>query len=569
MENKDEEAAGSSPGASDDESRKRLFAYYSKVIAFHPVVAARDWEDLRKTVPFLSADRLSRLSEAFAPNVGWIVVEDHYIDRDYRDTFSNTFSKRFATPPARCQRLHFFGNHSRKDFTDLTIPKEDLQELYLGYAVIRPTRPNGLGRTFVAPRIALDSARKIGLCLCNERVTFFGIELQIRGFPFIGQDVDVTTCAQSTLWMIRRYYSNRYSQYSETHPNALSRMAALRMPDDRALPATGLNDAQMAEMLRALGFSPKVYLKSQFRHEKSSATDGGQEGGRKVKPGDDGRIHFMEILLSYLDSGMPLVLSFSPDEKRKRPGHSVACIGVDSRSHYLRAAPASGKGAPPPEPLAYRTSAVIVGDDNYAPYLRVDDGAPPSSYPLAPRLADIESMIVPLPQQINILAEEFDLQVREIIKGATRGTEKFALAVRSRHLTEVQEAGKLALRCYLTSCRNFKQGLAGRQCGQDPFVATAYRLMPLPHFVWICELHDVRLPWDERCLGEIVWDSTCNKHERQGLLALHYPEFFALNAEPGFENRVTADDSQGWLEIELQPGSSPAYSPGVANLADI
>ncbi|WP_367872253.1 hypothetical protein [Luteolibacter sp. Populi] len=136
-------------------------------------------------------------------------------------------------------------------------------------------------------------------------------------------------------------------------------------------------------------------------------------------------------------------------------------------------------------------------------------------------------------------------------------------------MKEALDSGNLALRCYLTSCRNFKQGLNEDQQMHDGIVAMAYRLMPMPHFIWVCELHDIRQEGELKCLGEVVWDSTCNRFEWQGLLALHYPELFVLNADSAFENRVTPDESRGWLEIQLQGRDRTAYSPGAANLIDI
>jgi hypothetical protein len=96
-------------------------------------------------------------------------------------------------------------------------------------------------------------------------------------------------------------------------------------------------------------------------------------------------------------------------------------------------------------------------------------------------------------------------------------------------------------------------------------VETAYRLMPLPHFVWVCELHDKRKPWPQRCLGEVIWDATCNKTERQGMLALHYPELLTINTAPVFENRVLPELS-GWLEMKLQSSAIAPYSPALGNL---
>jgi len=496
----------------------------------HELRHKADWNKLTKALPFLDVRSATRLRAVVGSRVGWVIIEDQYIDRDYRDTFSHIFSRRFATPSARCQRLHFF-SAELTEAPDLDrLPEAKIDDTYLGYAVIRPTRPNGLGRMLVSPKIALAATNGVEASLCQEEVTLFGRQLTVRGFPFIGQDVDVTTCAQATLWMLRRYYSNRYRQYAETRPYELAQLAARHLHGDRSFPASGLSDWQMAEMLRGLGFSPMIYVKGKFTR-------------------------FNEILLSYLDSGVPLVLSFErpPTEESDASGHAVACFGF---RHRLPVKRLSGV------PLGYETQSLLVNDDNYPPYLEVGSAQPPEEYPQAPQFDHISSMIVPLPERISLLAEQFDTLASNLI-------EKGAWGIRSKSTTlqNLLDSGALVLRLYLTTCRNLKQGLS-EQNMPDKLVETAYRLMPLPHFVWVCEFHDKRSDWDQRCLGEVLWDATCNKYERQGLLALHYPEMLAINTAPVFENRVLPEP-EGWTEIPLQPGATPSYSPASANLDKI
>lgn len=514
----------------------KLQAHFVAMFQQHELRRKADWEKLEKAIPFLDARSAKRMRAVMGSRVGWVIIEDQYIDRDYRDTFSHIFSRRFATPSARCQRLHFFGAELTEAPDLDRLAEAVIQDAYLGYAVIRPTRPNGLGRMLVCPRIALADTDGVEASLCEEQVTLFGRKLKVRGFPFIGQDVDVTTCAQATLWMLRRYYSNRYRQYAETRPYELAQLAARHLHGDRSFPASGLSDWQMAEMLRGLGFSPIIYVKSKF----------------------DKR--FNELLLSYLDSGVPLVLSFErkATEDSEVSGHAVACFGFRHRA----ALKLGDKLTKAQAPLAYETRSVLVNDDNYPPYLEVGDKSVAEEYPQAPQFDHISSMIVPLPERISLLAEQFDTIVRDLVeKGA------WSIGSKSGTLRKLVENEALVLRLYLTTCRNLKQGLPAQNM-PDKLVETAYRLMPLPHFVWVCEFHDKRPGWPSRCLGEVLWDATCNKHERQGLLALHYPEWLVINTAPVFENRVLPEP-EGWSEIPLQPGETSTYSPAPANLDEI
>jgi len=182
--------------------------------------ATDGWNELLQLAqPELDSGGVGRLLAALGEKTKAVALERHYIDKDYRDTFSNFHSKRFSTPDSRCLRLHFF---SRAVTREEIRHAEQVQAGYLGYAIIRPTRPNCLGRTLLKPESR--SAVSGSMRLCDEIITLQGVELKVRGFPFISQDADVTVCAQSALWMLMRYYSNRYPLYPETFPYQLAKL---------------------------------------------------------------------------------------------------------------------------------------------------------------------------------------------------------------------------------------------------------------------------------------------------------------------------------------------------------
>ena len=220
------------------------------------------------------------------------------------------------------------------------------------------------------------------------------------------------------------------------------------------------------------------------------------------------------------------MLSFYPKEA-DGVSHATACFGFRHR-HRSRHNP--GKG----EFRAYESGSLLVNDDNFGPYLEVlsEQGEGIQSvYAQAPELARVSSMVVPLPEGISLLADQFNELVRTLLTDR-----KYGIKACSPTLHAVEN---LTLRIYLTTCRNLKQHAPDQQM-VEPLVDTAYRLMPLPHYIWVCELHDCSSDWKARCLGEILWDATCNKHESQGLLELHYPELLLINSLPVFENRVVS-----------------------------
>lgn len=159
------------------------------------------WNELLALVnPELDSNGLKRLKSVLESHAMCVVIERHYIDKDFRDTFSYFYSKRFNTPSPRCVRLHFF--ESAVDEDTIALGKAVVRKTYLGYSVIRPTKPNCIGRTLLKHTLRTDAAAH--LAICREKVHLMGTQLEVEGFPFISQDADATVCAESALWMLLR-----------------------------------------------------------------------------------------------------------------------------------------------------------------------------------------------------------------------------------------------------------------------------------------------------------------------------------------------------------------------------
>jgi hypothetical protein len=79
----------------------------------------------------------------------------------------------------------------------------------------------------------------------------------------------------------------------------------------------------------------------------------------------------------------------------------------------------------------------------------------------------------------------------------------------------------------------------------NSLVERIYRHLPMPHFIWVCELADP----DEYCregkiLGEIIWDPTRNVHETDGWIAVHCQEWIWIDQGAAFNQ--SADRVVGW-----------------------
>jgi len=463
------------------------------------------WDSVRQCCSdYLDQPGQRRLEAALSANTKGVAVEHHYIDKDYRDTFSNFHSKRFSTPVSRCVRLHFFNRAVSPDELKETA---SIQGNYLGYSVIRPTRPNSIGRTLI------DFKNYTGLgvyvCSCREKVSLQGTELEVEGFPFISQDGDATVCAQSALWMTARYYSNRYSLYPETYPFQLTQLSK-DYSIGRLYPSTGLTMWQLGESLRQLGFSPLAYSRSTYK-------------------GD-----FDRLLYTYIESGIPVIAGV--------PGHVIAIFGHTSDLSLCSRV----TGAVFSSEFC---TAWAVNDDNTSPCeILLKGGGGQSKF----KFASIDSFIAPLAEKVFLSAENFEQVVVKVLDNSRIGV---------KALSPELDKGSLVLRMYLTTVRSYKKQLALRGMG-NALVQKTYRELPLPHFIWVCELSTPVEYAQGKILGEIIWDATRNVWETEGWIAIHYPETLLIDVGSALNG------SQEIINFDLTT-ESQAYPMYRSNLKEV
>lgn len=439
------------------------------------------WDRLPEiTHGFLDERGLRRLVPVLEGKCASVIIEREYIDKDYRDTFANFHSKRFTTPPSRCVRLHFFEH----PVTAAQLDDPSLLELenrYLGYSVIRATRPNSVGRTFLSD--CLRQNANSHLCRCEDHVQILGEKFTVKGFPFISQDGDATVCAESSLWMILRYLSNRYKNYAETLPFQITKLAGNHALGQRVFPSAGLYSWQLAEALRLRDVAPLIYSREQYKDR------------------------FEHLLYTYIESGFPLLTTVD--------SHVFVSFGHASDFSLV------GGSAVPFRYTSEFNESLTICDDNFFPYqeLRRHGGGGDRNRSRF-CFADINEFIVPLPEKVFLPAEAAQEAIENVLNDSEIGIGRLSPSLKAEDLT---------LRLFLTTNRALKSKLRLRGMGH-PAVAKIYRQIPLPHFIWVCEI-SVASEYSSRLeiRGEILWDATRNAYEPDGWLALHYPEILIVD----------------------------------------
>ncbi len=286
------------------------------------------------------------------------LVEEPYVDRHYLEEFTGYYANRFQPPSHRTKRFHFFS----KEIGQLDLEKlrkkaasggyaevtAELQDGYLGFAVIRPLPSAPVGRTILSAYHGEE--RCYGTPATRHRVHLAGIVLEVDGVPFQQQDRAVGACATTAVWSA---LSRTMRADGNRAPTPLSvTLAATRSTVlSRVLPADGgLEVGQICSAIHHFGYSPLP-----------------------LRPLDEPAI-FLMALKCYVRSGMPVILHLGlPGEGEKKTGDGHAATVVGFRDDHPDE---------PPPPIELRLSEshsliekgisrFYVHDDRLGPYARM------------------------------------------------------------------------------------------------------------------------------------------------------------------------------------------------------
>jgi hypothetical protein len=165
------------------------------------------------------------------------LLEEDYVDADYRNEYYSFYASTFRNLSERCRRLHFFRKIGNGP-----------QERYLGFCVLRPIRSRPVGRTFIVPPREL---RPYVSCLTSTVARPYGEKLRVSGFPFMEQDAQLGVCAHTSVWMAALYHHLS----NHTPRRFISDVAAAansRLEYWRPTPSDGLSDEQVGAALQEI-----------------------------------------------------------------------------------------------------------------------------------------------------------------------------------------------------------------------------------------------------------------------------------------------------------------------------
>jgi len=280
-----------------------------------------------------------------------IIVESHYVDRDYILDLSAFYARSLRSYPNHCQRLHFlsceFSGDQWTTLFDPVVPEperhaiyNELKRGYLGFTAIKPLAGSPIGRTVLktySPTTAGGSTRFFGGIRLYQ-VHLGGYEFAVEGLAFQQQDQGVSACATTALWSSLHKVAHAERILVPTPAQITEAASRYLLAEGRSFPSEGLNIQQACEAIRGSGLQPLVV--------------------RSVSTEED-----RAQIAAYVNSGFPPVLAIQP--LAGGPGHAICAVGLKMGDSDALIAPAHH---PNHTRLAESLQALYVHDDRLGPY---------------------------------------------------------------------------------------------------------------------------------------------------------------------------------------------------------
>ncbi|WFU42224.1 hypothetical protein QA640_07045 [Bradyrhizobium sp. CB82] len=407
------------------------------------------------------------LSLGISDAVKGVLIEYNYIDKDYRSTYYNFYSKKGQYYRSDCVRLHFFDQTVTFDdaTSALVCPDRELNDHYFGYMVLRPTGIATIARSVLSPDIRKGAGRFI--ITAAHKVHLLGYKLVIQGFPSMDQHVDISVCAHAACWSILRHYSERYNVHREYLVHEITMMAHDYNPGG-LVPSKGLQIAHAERVFQEAGTFPI--------HIARTALPGTQDP------------QFYRQLIAYVESGFPL---FAAMHSRR---HAVALVGYEWRQAV--------RGQPGLRYAWDEVETLAVVDDNYLPYLSIlrSSGSPYAA-------EAIDAFIVALPEKIYYPADAVDRLAPALLK--------LGPAI------DLPPSNDIIIRYFITTGSSYRHFAREHASEFDPKLLQYIMTLPYAQFIWVVEFSTDEQWANGRIEARAVIDATASLREPMPLWLFH------------------------------------------------
>lgn len=407
----------------------------------------------------------------------YILAETNYVDKVYRNSYYNYYSSKNTHYKRDCVRLSFFeGEIFDEEFREEKAV-DKLQKQYRGFIVLRPTEPSIVGRSIISP-LALKN-NGFQCCVSKFHTTANGRKFTVKGFPHSSQDSETISCAETSLWALMEYFSNKYSDYRPVLPSKIINTLA-KVTSERQVPSKGLNINQLSFALKEYGFGTRIYSRGAYK--------------------DD----FERLLSCYIESDIPIIVAMQNTHLGGSIGHALLTIGhevldkdmIDNipelkTTNATLNAEISMKSVKIFDYDEIKKDFVFI-DDNHPIYQRAKIQNPAVHYGGNWRNCEVTYFVVPLYPKIYLEAFEAKNYILNLL---IKGPEC------------ISDKSEILIRTYLASSRSFKDKIAINPTIQSDLKSLILE-SSMPKFIWVCEVSSKELIKDKRAIGLIALDAT-------------------------------------------------------------
>lgn len=429
------------------------------------------------------------LSRAYGLGAQTAVVEQRYVDPDYRNEHSRFYSTTFRRYPSVAHRVHFFESPISA-FPTQPVPFHFRNQGYLGYTVFRPVPAAPVGRTMLkaSPQIEKSAIA----CLARDRVNLLGTDLDVTGIPFYAQDAQLSRCGHAALLSAGYYHHLTFGRPRYLPGDIADAVAAGGGWLGRLLPSPGVNIAQLCAGAFNIGLPALHYPVEQLPR---------LPGGGDLEA----------TVCRYLNSRIPVVVATRT--------HAFLLVGYERRDN----------------PDGGQDIRFLRQDDEVGPYEWVDQ------WQLDDRYGPWEHLVVPLPSKVYLSGEDAEVIGTESLREALGRSDD---AADSRLLNLLDDPqGPVSYRATIMPANDYKRGVRARHLPDA--VAAMVQQAQLSRYIWVVELTD-RAARDNRgecVLAEVVIDTTDHARDPHPLLwripsgvGLQPPDAEAATFQPGLRS---------------------------------
>ena len=468
-----------------------------------------------------------------------VAIESFYIDPTYRDSYYLHFSSKHFALSRYCMRLFFLDMPALENHI-FSKSEEELNKIFIGSSVLRPSVESEyiVGKTLLNP-FKFDQFKNKHICVSPYHVSMFSKRLHTVAFPYMMQDGEVITCAETTILHMCDYYSNRYNMYKSVTPSEIARIEE-PFTHQRIVPSEGLSYKSVSQILMKLNFYPRLYG---FEDKEPAAQ-------RK------------RIMHCYIDSAIPVAVSLTP-KGEKTEAHSVVCIGMPTQYPYDSKYVFSNEECFCLNMADLNTEYIIM-DDSSAPYVNmtfeIDQDKPENQMIQIDGKGNefsLTSLIAPLSKRMFVDALDAYEIALQVISGSEIGFTKAVEPLGEKSIyynVGRTEDNPLIFRLLLARASSFRRKRSHDMKNKTSFVWQTYNSIPLPKFVWICELYSKECLKHNKVIGEIVIDATADKFAGiSSVVLLNYPHRFAFRLPEeklsSFQYRFREKELESWEEL--------------------